>query len=145
QCLKYADEFDGFGVCAHIELETGLEKALPKYDAFKQEALNCRNLLGLEITHSTNSNWFTSADDSADRRRCAACRRQHLGQEDEVELARVMSSDAHTLRALGRNSSGNRRLTRVKMESLTFDALRIALLDAAVRVRLEDLIPPSIP
>ena len=145
QCLKYADEFDGFGICAHIEIESGLEKAHAKYDAFKQEILNCKNLLALEVSNANNSPWFSHSDESADRRNCAALRCKHLGQEEGTELAKVMSSDAHSLAALGRNASGNRRLTRFKMESLTFDALRIALLDCAARVRLEDLIPPSIP
>lgn len=39
QCLRFADEFNGFGICAHIELDSGLEKAHPKFDAFKQEVL----------------------------------------------------------------------------------------------------------
>ena len=62
-----------------------------------------------------------------------------------MELPKVMSSDAHTLGALGKNAAGNRKLTRVKMESLTFDSLRIALLDGAARVRLEDLLPNGVP
>lgn len=145
QCLKHADEFDGFGICAHIEMDTGFEKAHPKYDAFKQDILNCRNLLALEVANAGNSPWFSHSDASADRRNCAKLRCNHLGHEEEIELAKVMSSDAHSLGAMGRNAAGNRKLTRFKMESLTFDALRIALLDCAARVRLEDLIPPSIP
>lgn len=145
QCLRYAEEYDGFGICAHIELDTGIEKALPKYDAFKQAVLSCKNLLALEVSNAKNSAWFSDSDESPDRRNCARLRCVSLGQEDGIELAKVMSSDAHSLGALGRNASGNRRLTRIKMESLTFDALRIALLDCAARVRLEDLIPPLIP
>lgn len=145
QCLQYADEFEGFGICAHIELENGLEKAHPKFDAFKQDVFNCRNLLGLEITNAANSSWFAHDDSDANRRNCAVVRCRTLAIEDGIDLAKVMSSDAHTLNSLGRNASGNRRLTRVKMESLTFNSLRIALLDAAARVRLEDLIPSAIP
>jgi len=145
QCLKHADEFDGFGICAHIELDNGLEKAHAKYDAFKQEVLNCKNLLALEVSNASNSPWFSHLDDSADRRNCATLRCKHLGQEEGTELAKTMSSDAHFLTALGRNASGNQRLTRFKMEAPTFDSLRIALLDSVARVRLEDLIPPSIP
>jgi len=145
QCLRYADDFDGFGICAHIELDSGFEKAHPKYDAFKQEILNCKNLLALEVSNAANSLWFSHSDDSADRRQCAKLRCTHLGHEEEIELAKVMSSDAHSIGALGRNAAGNRKLTRFKMESLTFEALRIALLDCAARVRLEDLVPPSLP
>jgi len=145
QCLEYAEEFDGFGICAHIELESGFEKAHPKYDAFKQQILNCRNLLALEVASADNSTWFSQDDDSPDRRNCASLRCSHLGHEEGMELAKVLSSDAHALNALGKNARGDRRLTRLKMESLTFAALRIALLDCEARVRLEDLVPASIP
>jgi ABC-type lipoprotein export system ATPase subunit len=145
QILRHADQFGGFGVLAHIESEAGLEKSHPKFDAFKQEILNCRNLLAIEILHVDTGTWFGHADDDKARRNCAKLRCEALGQEDEIELAKVMSSDAHAITALGRNANGKKRLTRFKMESLTFDSLRTALLDCAARVRLEDLIPPSIP
>jgi ABC-type lipoprotein export system ATPase subunit len=145
QCLKFAEEFDGFGVCPHIELSTGLEEACPKFDAFKQQILNCKNLLALEVSNATNSGWFSLSDENSDRKNCASLRCAHLGQEEGVELPKVMSSDAHSIGALGKNAAGNRRLTRIKMDSLTFDSLRIALLHGAARVRLEDLVPSQVP
>lgn len=145
QCLQYAEEFDGFGVCAHIELDSGLEKAHPRFDAFKQDVFNCRNLLALEIANAGSATWFTQEDDDVNRKNCAVLRCKNLGMEDGMDLPKIMSSDAHTLGALGRNASGNRRLTRLKMESPTFSALRIALMDGAARVRLEDLVPPGVP
>ncbi|MBV6272165.1 AAA family ATPase [Alcaligenaceae bacterium CGII-47] len=145
QCLRFAEEFNGFGICAHIELERGLERAHPKFDVFKQEIFNCPNLLGLEIAKASNSALFSHEDTDTNRRNCVVARCKALGLEDGVDLAKVMSSDAHTLNALGRNASGNKRLTRIKMEALKFASLRIALMDATARVRLEDLIPASIP
>ncbi|RIJ03249.1 PHP domain-containing protein [Achromobacter sp. K91] len=145
QCLQFAAEFNGFGICAHIELDSGLEKAAPKFDAFKQAVFNCANLLGLEIANASNSAMFSHDDADPNRRNCAVARCAALGLEEGVDLAKVMSSDAHTLNALGRNASGNRKLTRLKMEALTFASLRIALKDATARVRLEDLIPASVP
>lgn len=145
QCLRIAEEFNGFGICAHIELDSGLEKAHPKFDAFKQEVFNCPNLLGLEITNASNSALFSHDDTDANRKNCAVERCKVLHLEDGTDLAKVMSSDSHTLNALGRNASGNRKLTRFKMEALTFASLRIALMDATARVRLEDLIPASVP
>ncbi len=145
QILRYADQFGGFGICAHIESEAGLEKSHPKFDAFKQEIFDCKNLLGIEILNIATETWYAHSDDDKDRRNCAKLRCQKLGHEEEIELAKVMSSDAHTIGALGRNANGKKRLTRFKMESLTFDSLKTALTDCAARVRLEDLIPPSIP
>ena len=63
----------------------------------------------------------------------------------DEHLARVLNSDAHTLQALGHNALGDRRVTRYKMNALTFDSLRIALDDSGARVRIEDEIPPAIP
>ena len=145
QCLKYATAFEGFGICAHVDSDSGIEHAHPKFDTFKQEILNCENLLGMEITQAANNEWFSHVDGNADRRNCAAIRRNQLGHETEISLAKVMGSDSHALVAVGKNANNQKRLTRFKMETLSFDSLRIALLDSAARVRLEDLIPPSIP
>lgn len=145
QCLSFADVFGGFGICAHIELSSGLEGAHPKFDTFKQEIFNAKNLLALEVSNVANAAWFTHEDINQDRKNCASLRCKHLELEDEIELPKIMSSDAHTLEALGKNASGSRRLTRIKMETLSFDALRIALLDGAARVRLEDQIPEMVP
>ena len=145
QCLKLAEEFHGFGICAHIELSSGIEQACPKFDAFKQQIFDGKNLLALEISDANNHAWFSSIDSDANRKHCATLRCERLSHESGTDLPKVMSSDAHTLGALGKNAAGNRRLTRLKMEALTFDSLRVALLDGAARVRLEDLVPSGIP
>ena len=145
QCLKHAEAYDGFGICAHIELGSGLEQACPKFDAFKQQIFNCKNLLALEVSDVANVAWFSGTDTRAERKHCAMLRCQHLGQEEGTELPKVMSSDAHSIGALGRNAAGNRKLTRFKMEALSFDSLCVALMDGAARVRLEDLIPAGVP
>jgi len=145
QCLKEAEDQGGFGIAAHIELDTGLEKAHPKFDLFKQGVFDCKNLLGLEVNRVENSHFFTHGDEDQNRRNCVVLRCKHLNHEEKTELAKVMNSDAHSVGALGRNAQGAKKLTRYKMESLTFDSLRIALSDCAARVRLEDLVPPSIP
>jgi len=56
-----------------------------------------------------------------------------------------MFSDSHALATLGKNAQGAKRLTRVKMDTPSFQALRIALQDADARIRLEDEIPESVP
>ncbi len=145
QCLAFAAAYGGFGICAHIELDAGLERAHPKFDAFKQDIFNSKNLLALEVAQAANADWFTHGDSNADRKNCAILRRKHLLLEVDIELPKVMSSDAHTLEALGKNAAGNRRLTRLKMETLSFDSLRLALTDGAARVRLENLIPEMVP
>jgi predicted ATPase len=145
QCLEEAEKVGGFGICAHIELDSGFDAAVPKNNEFKEAILKSRNLLALEIVQMANTDWYTCRDHDASRKGLAAVRRTELGFEETYELAKVMSSDAHSLNALGRNASGNRRLTRVKMEILTFDSLRLALIDSAARTRLEESLPDSVP
>lgn len=144
-CLRAAEEFDGFGIAAHVETEGGLEKGHPKFDDAKHELFCMKNLLGLEIKHLDRRAMFSLSDENPDRRNCAVERCKRHGLEEEVDLAKVMNSDAHTLVALGKNASGSKKLTRFKMETLSFDSLKVALKDCAARVRLEDLIPQSIP
>jgi ABC-type cobalamin/Fe3+-siderophores transport system ATPase subunit len=57
----------------------------------------------------------------------------------------MLFSDSHTLKALGRNAQGDKKVTRIKMDTPSFDALRIALEDSDARVRIEDQIPSSVP
>lgn len=56
-----------------------------------------------------------------------------------------MSSDAHSMNAFGKNAAGTDRLTRFKLDELSFDSLKIALLSNESRVRLEDDIPEALP
>jgi len=60
-------------------------------------------------------------------------------------IARVLNSDSHTLAALGRNAAGDQRVTRYKLQSLTFESLRHAMRDSDARVRLEDELPKMVP
>ena len=136
QCLSKANDFGGFGIAAHVDAANGFEMAHPKYDSFKQDILNRANLLALEIATLVIANWFSSVDDHNDRRNCTGLRRSHLAQEDDAELAKVLFSDAHTIGSLGRNAAHAKKLTRFKMDSLDFQALRIALLDCTARVAL---------
>jgi hypothetical protein len=126
--LELATRFGGFGILAHIDRESGFEPMNPNFNAFKRDVILSPSLIGLEIAQKEAQFWYTAADDNANRKNLSSQRRSRLGYADDYELAKVMSSDAHKLQQLGRNASGNRKLTRFKLESLSFDAVRIALL-----------------
>jgi hypothetical protein len=145
QCLELAGRHGGFGVAAHIDLDSGFELMHPRYDPFKEQILLSPTLLGLEVVKADSEPWFTDRDDSQDRRRLATLRRTRLAEDDGYELAKLMGSDAHTLDRLGKNAAGARKLTRLKLDTPCFDAVRLALLDAAARVRIEDLVPAAVP
>jgi energy-coupling factor transporter ATP-binding protein EcfA2 len=68
-----------------------------------------------------------------------------LNLGEKQYLARILGSDAHSLNALGRNAENAKRVTRIKMDTPSFAALRLALEDCDARVRLEDQIPPAVP
>src|SRR5579884_20573 len=145
QCLNLIREYGGFGIAAHIDLPTGFEAMLPRFDGFKEAIIANPNLLGLEISNVSAATWYSDRDDNQDRRRLHRLRVKNQGEDEGYELPRIMGSDAHSLAALGKNASGARKLTRVKVDVLTFDALKIALMDPTARVRIEDLIPADIP
>ena len=145
QCLDHSQEFGGFGVAAHIDLTSGIESMMPRFDAFKEGLLAHDGLLGLEISSVFAEAWYTERDDSADRKRLLAIRAKKRSEDDSYELPRVLGSDAHSLSALGKNLSGVRKVTRVKLDTPTFAALRIAFLDPVARIRIEDMIPAAIP
>lgn len=145
QCLNLAGQFNGIGIAAHIDSDQGFDVVNPKYDSFKTEILKCPNLLGLEIADSKNGSLYSDSDNNQNRKQLLKQRKEHLGFYDAYDLAKVMFSDAHSISALGKNAKGARKLTRLKMENLSFNACRIALHDAAARVRIEELIPNDIP
>jgi ABC-type lipoprotein export system ATPase subunit len=145
QCLDFAHSFGGFGVAAHIELGSGFELYMQGYTPFKTAVLNHPNLLGLEISSSINENWFTDRDTSSERKGLINSRRVALNEESTYDIAKLMSSDAHVLTALGRNAAGNKKITRLKMDELSFHAFKVALLQPTARVRIEDLIPATVP
>lgn len=60
ECLEIAERFNGIGIASHIDIEAGFEVKIPTYDAFKQQILLCKNLLALEVSSITSTDWYTS-------------------------------------------------------------------------------------
>jgi energy-coupling factor transporter ATP-binding protein EcfA2 len=130
---------------AHVDLEGGVEAAMAKFNQFKEEVYCSKSLLGIEIGRKENADWYTFGETNADRRRLIQMRSEKLGLGEGYSLPKVMASDAHTLSALGKNAAGDRKLTRFKMETLSFAALQLAFQDAAARVRIEEAVPTDVP
>ncbi len=145
KCLDIAEKYSGFGIAAHIELGSGIEKSIPKYGPAKEGIIKHKSLLGLEISSHESINWFSGNDDKTERKGLFKSRKKFLKKEEDYELAKVMSSDAHSLKKLGINATGNKKLTRIKMDELSFESFKIAFLDPVSRIRIEELIPNNIP
>lgn len=143
--LNIAKKYNGFGVAAHIDLKSGFELYLSGYTPFKQEILKHDLLLGLEISKKKSVNWYTENDDNSDRVRFFRGRKTALGEDNSYNIAKIMSSDAHSITALGKNFSGNKKLTKLKLDSLDFNSVRIAFLNPNSRVRIEEELPNNFP
>jgi energy-coupling factor transporter ATP-binding protein EcfA2 len=144
-CLDIAKKYGGFGIAAHIDIEAGFENYTPGYTPFKEAILKHELLYGLEISNKNAVDWYTEADDNADRKRLFKARKEILKEDNSYNIAKIMSSDAHKLTAFGKNLSGIKKLTRIKLDELNFNSFRVAFLDANSRIRIEESIPTTFP
>jgi DNA repair ATPase RecN/histidinol phosphatase-like PHP family hydrolase len=144
-CLNLAKQFNGIGVLAHIELTSGFEDTINRFGPQMEEVICHDNLHALEISIKTSINRYTDRDDSPDRKRLINLRRSKLHLNNDYEFPVLMSSDSHTLSRLGTNALGEKKLTRIKMDTLTFQGFKIALQNCVSRIRLENMIPEKIP
>lgn len=145
ESLKHLEQLGGFGILAHVDIANGFEMTRPGGSPHKIDVLCHRALLGIELKAGASDVSYSDSDPDSTRSGIGAERISRLGLGAKQFLARVMNSDSHTLALLGKNAQGDRRVTRVKMDRPSFDALRIALEDADARIRIEDQIPPKVP
>ncbi len=145
QCLREIEAVGGFGILAHIDLAGAFESNVARFTPAKLDILCHRALEGFEVAHVGCDFLYTDQDASADRRNAAQARIDRLKLGSQQFLARVQNSDSHTLKAVGRNAQNDRRVTRYKMESPSFEGLRLALRTADTRVRIEEGLPSTVP
>tara|TARA_B100001063_G_C16774116_1_gene563826 strand:+ start:67 stop:2721 length:2655 start_codon:yes stop_codon:yes gene_type:complete len=145
QCLDLAEQNNGIGVLAHIELDSGFEKAIGRFGPQMEEVFKHKNLYGLEISSKQSFNFYTNEDEDDNRKRLLNIRRTELELDEEYNLPKLMSSDAHTLIKLGTNAEGERKVTRIKVDELNYHSFKIALQSQESRIRLEEFIPERRP
>ena len=144
-CLNLLQTLGGFGILAHVDIASGFETDNPGGSSHKADVLCHPTLLGIELKQATSPISYAKGDPDAERARMGRERIERLKLGSKQFLARVLNSDAHALDALGRNATYQKRVTRYKMDSPSFDGLRVALEDADARVRIEEHIPQAIP
>lgn len=145
ECLNLAQALEGFCILAHVDSPAGFEQEVPGASPHKADVLCHPALMGVELKSAASVIAYSATDPDPNRARLGVERIKRLQLGSKQFLARVLNSDAHSLVALGRNAENARKVTRYKMDEPNFDSLRIALEDADARVRIEDLVPPSIP
>lgn len=148
ECLNKAKAYEGFGVLAHIDIDAGFEKTIGSFNPQLEAIIKHENLVGLEISDKDSVTWYTDSDltdKSTDRKRLAKQRSEALNIETFDSLPKLMSSDAHTIDKLGKNIDNETKLTRLKMDELSFESFRIALHSGSSRVRIENELPDIVP
>lgn len=145
ECLNYAERFQGIGVLAHINLDSGFEKTIGRFGPHMEQIFKCANLMGLEITRKTEAELYTDKDNNPDHIHLLEIWRSASNNKLHRDFAKLMSSDSHELARLGNNADGNNRLTRIKMPELSFRSFKIAMMSSESRIRLEDQIPAQRP
>lgn len=143
-CLNKLQAHGGFAILAHVDGPKGFEREVPGAGPHKLDVICHPSLLGIELKNAASDITYTPKDPDAVRAGIGREREGRVGATTSC-LARVLNSDSHTLAALGRNAAGDQRVTRYKLQVLSFEALRLALSDSEARVRLEDEIPRSVP
>ena len=145
ECLNLMSPLGGFGILAHVDIQSGFEIEVPGASPHKQDVLCHQALLGIELKHANSPISYAFDDPDPVRASIGKERISRLKLGIKQNLARVLNSDAHALVNLGRNAANAQRVTRYKMDFPSFDGLRVALEDADARTRIEDQIPQTVP
>lgn len=144
-CLELIHQSGGFGILAHVDAGNGLESNHPGGSPHKADIICHAALAGIELSTAISDVRYSPDDPDGTRAHIGNQRIKKLALGEKQYLARILSSDSHTLNALGRNANQDRKLTRYKMAVPSFDGLKHALDEGDSRIRLEDEVPPTTP
>jgi energy-coupling factor transporter ATP-binding protein EcfA2 len=137
------DSRGGLAIPAHVDVANGICKNLQQKELV--ELLSSPALAGIEFrTRDALETWFTDSD--TDPARIAAWKaRQADALLKDRGLARLMSSDAHTVAAVGQDRAA-RTLTRLKLDDPNFTAIRNAIqYNPKARCKAEAVLPLAYP
>lgn len=149
--ISEAEKLGGICIAAHIDREkTGFEMFSPSFPNWKKDIIRSPGLYGLECDSIDSLAWY-SQDDSfgsagAERHKIFQSRETVKELSGRHHLAHVQGSDSHTLKQFRQESiAAKKTWTRIKLNELSFEALRVALIDPTARVRACASIPISFP
>jgi energy-coupling factor transporter ATP-binding protein EcfA2 len=137
------DSRGGLAIPAHVDVANGISKTFQQKELV--ELLSSPALAGIEFrTRDALETWFTDSD--SDPARLAAWKaRQANPLLRDRGLARLMSSDAHTVEVVGQDRA-SRTLTRLKLDDPNFTALRNAIqFNPKARCKAEAVLPLAYP
>jgi hypothetical protein len=137
--IAEAERLGGICIAAHIDREkTGFDLFAPGFQNWKRDVITSAGLYGVECDNKDNLCWYSEADEpgsaGAERRKLFEARALASALEGRHDLAHVQGSDSHSMSKF-QNDSPDKVWTRVKLNELSFSALRTALIDPSARVR----------
>jgi hypothetical protein len=148
-CIALAEQLGGICIAAHIDRDkTGFDMFAPGFQNWKKDIICSTGLYGLECDKEETLKWYSDEDDGSssglERKRIFADRKSNPQLAARCHLAHVQGSDSHSLKQF-EQSNPQKPWTRIKLNELSFHALRVALIDPHARVRAHASIPLSIP
>jgi len=142
-------QLGGICIAAHIDREkTGFDAFASGFQNWKKDIITSPGLYGLECDAVDALFWYSEHDEAGaagfERKKIFAARQLVQCLSARHHLAHVQSSDAHSMNRFERQDP-NKSWTRIKLSELSFNALRVALVDPTARVRACASVPRSIP
>nr|WP_169738869.1 AAA family ATPase [Jiangella gansuensis] len=135
-------ERGGLAIPAHIDLAGGIVERMTRTEL--TQLLAHPGLSALEYSKTESLSWFTDADTDADRLAAWNARKANTKLADRG-LARIMSSDAHTVAQLGVDKS-RRTISRLRVDEPNFAAVVNAIVhNPKARCKVEAELPPTYP
>lgn len=147
--ITEAENLDGICIAAHIDRDkTGFDMFAPGFQNWKKDIITSPGLYGLECDAVDALLWYSEHDEAAsagvERKKMLVARQLVQGLSARHHLAHLQGSDAHSMQQF-EHQDPCKPWTRIKLAELSFNAFRVALVDATARVRACASVPCSIP
>ncbi len=147
--IAEAERLGGICIAAHIDRpKTGFELFAPGFQNWKKDIITSSGLYGLECDSTAALAWYSDSDDTGtvgvERKNIFTARSKIAATEARYHLAHLQGSDSHSMASFD-NQKPSKAWTRIKLNELSFEALRVALIDPTARVRAMASVPRTIP
>ena len=147
--IAEAEKLGGICIAAHIDREkTGFEMFAPGFQNWKKDIITSPGLYGLECDKVDALIWYSEHDEAGsagvERKKMLFARQSVKSLTARHHLAHIQGSDAHSMKVF-EHQDPSKPWTRIKLAELSFNALRVALVDPMARVRACASVPRSIP
>jgi hypothetical protein len=147
--IAEGEKLGGICIAAHLDREkTGFEMFAPGFQNWKKDIITSPGLYGLECDKVDALIWYSEHDEAGsagvERKKMLFARQSAKGLSSRHHLAHIQGSDAHSMKVF-EHQDPSKPWTRIKLAELSFNALRVALVDPMARVRACASVPRSIP